>query len=144
MYVLNSFSHGVCMTLGKEQAVALYLTAGCVASFASYAHKVFTGLSGASLGAVSSIQLILHYNSTLIFFFKKKNKFFQSGAILGFLGYICTKYPDTQLQIMFLPMFQFSADSAIKVIMAIDICGCIFGWKFFDHAAHLGGAAFGM
>lgn len=69
---------------------------------------------------------------------------FQSGAILGILAYVCSKYPDTQLQIMFLPMFQFSAENAIKVIMAVDVCGCIFGWKFFDHAAHLGGAAFGM
>lgn len=118
MYVLNSFSNGVCMALGKEQAVALYLIAGCVASYASYMHKVFAGISGSSLGA--------------------------SGAILGILGYVCSKYPDTQLQIMFLPMFQFSAENAIKVIMAIDVCGCIFGWKFFDHAAHLGGAAFGI
>lgn len=58
MYVLNSFSNGVCMALGKEQAVALYLTAGCVASFASYMHKVVAGISGASLGAVSFMCLI--------------------------------------------------------------------------------------
>lgn len=43
------------MALGKEQAVALYLTAGCVASFASYIHKIVAGVSGASLGAVSFI-----------------------------------------------------------------------------------------
>lgn len=54
MYVLNSFSNGV-MALGKEQMLALYLSAGCVASFASYAHKVFAGVAGASLGAVNSI-----------------------------------------------------------------------------------------
>lgn len=70
--------------------------------------------------------------------------FVKSGAILGVLGYVCTRYPDTQLQIMFLPMFQFSAESAIKVIMAIDVVGCVMGWKFFDHAAHLGGALFGV
>lgn len=45
---------------------------------------------------------------------------------------------------MFLPMFQFSAESAIKVMMVIDIAGIFMGWKFFDHAAHLGGALFGM
>lgn len=53
MYVLNSFSNGVCMALGKEQTLALYLSAGVVASFASYIHKVYAGVSGASLGAVS-------------------------------------------------------------------------------------------
>lgn len=41
-------------------------------------------------------------------------------------------------------MFQFSAESAIKVMMVVDILGIIMGWKFFDHAAHLGGALFGM
>lgn len=53
MYVLNSFSNGVCNALGKEQTLALYLSAGCVASFASYVHKVFAGVGGSSLGAVS-------------------------------------------------------------------------------------------
>lgn len=45
---------------------------------------------------------------------------------------------------MFLPMFQFSAENAIIAIMAIDVLGVAFGWKFFDHAAHLGGALFGV
>lgn len=58
MYVLNSFSNGVCMALGKEQTLALYLSAGVVASFASYMHKVYTGVSGASLGAVSYTQAL--------------------------------------------------------------------------------------
>lgn len=73
-----------------------------------------------------------------------KNIFFQSGAILGILAYVCTRYPETELQIMFLPMFTFSAENAIKTIIVFDILGCILGWKFFDHAAHLGGALFGM
>lgn len=53
MYVLHSFSNGICLALGREQTLALYLTAGCVASFASYVQKYFIGISGASLGAVS-------------------------------------------------------------------------------------------
>jgi len=28
--------------------------------------------------------------------------------------------------------------------MALDVVGCILGWKYFDHAAHLGGALFGV
>jgi len=28
--------------------------------------------------------------------------------------------------------------------MTLDVVGCILGWKYFDHAAHLGGALFGM
>lgn len=33
---------------------------------------------------------------------------------------------------------------AIKVIMGLDLAGVILGWKFFDHAAHLGGASMGL
>lgn len=28
--------------------------------------------------------------------------------------------------------------------MTLDFTGCVLGWKYFDHAAHLGGALFGM
>lgn len=62
MYVLNSFSNGICTALGKEQTLALYLSAGCVASFASYIHKVFAGIGGASLGAVSKTCSVLDLN----------------------------------------------------------------------------------
>lgn len=53
MYVLHSFGNAICMSLGKEQTLAVYLSAGVVSSFASYVHKVFVGVGGVSLGAVS-------------------------------------------------------------------------------------------
>jgi membrane associated rhomboid family serine protease len=28
--------------------------------------------------------------------------------------------------------------------MSVDLAGVVLGWKFFDHAAHLGGGLFGM
>ncbi|XP_063700818.1 presenilins-associated rhomboid-like protein, mitochondrial [Culicoides brevitarsis] len=118
MYVLHSFSNGAVASLGAEQFLGVYLTGGVISSLASYMYKAAVMQPGLSLGA--------------------------SGAILTILAYICAKYPDTQLSIMFLPMFTFSAGSAIKVIMGLDLAGVILGWKFFDHAAHLGGAAFGL
>lgn len=45
---------------------------------------------------------------------------------------------------MFLPMFKFAAEDALIGIMLFDILGLALGWKMFDHAAHLGGALFGM
>lgn len=118
MYVLHSFSTAVVASLGKEQFLALYLSSGVIASFASHLYKVAYGLPGLSLGA--------------------------SGAIMGILGFVCTQYPDTRLAILFLPMFTFTAGTAIKVIMSLDFTGCLLGWKFLDHAAHLGGALFGI
>lgn len=63
---------------------------------------------------------------------------------MAVLGYICTQYEDSQLSILFLPMLTFKAGTAIKFILGIDVAGCVLGWKLFDHAAHLGGALFGM
>ncbi|KAJ2946454.1 hypothetical protein O0L34_g12497 [Tuta absoluta] len=118
MYVLYSFMPGAVAALGKEQFVAMYLSAGVVSSFASFLYKVAMNQPGLSLGA--------------------------SGAIMAVLSYVCVQYPDTKLSIIFLPMYTFAAGSAIKVIMGIDLAGVILGWKFFDHAAHLGGALFGI
>ncbi|KAL2727439.1 hypothetical protein V1477_016715 [Vespula maculifrons] len=118
MYVLHSFSTGIVASLGKEQFLALYLSSGVISSFASHFYKVVFGLPGLSVGA--------------------------SGAIMGVLGFVCTEYPDTRLAIFFLPMFTFTASMAIKVTMTLDFTGCVLGWKYFDHAAHLGGALFGM
>lgn len=118
MYVLHSFSTGAVASLGKEQFLGLYLSAGVISSFSSYLYKTLTKQPGLSLGA--------------------------SGAIMAILGYVCTQYPDTKLGIIFLPFLTFSAGSAIKVIVGLDLAGVLLGWRIFDHAAHLGGAACGI
>ncbi|OBS70585.1 hypothetical protein A6R68_00868 [Neotoma lepida] len=67
-----------------------------------------------------------------------------SGAIMTVLAAVCTKIPEGRLAIIFLPVFTFTAGNALKAIIAMDTAGMILGWKFFDHAAHLGGALFGI
>lgn len=32
----------------------------------------------------------------------------------------------------------------MKAVMGLDTLGCLMRWQRFDHAAHLGGALFGM
>ncbi|XP_034517871.1 presenilins-associated rhomboid-like protein, mitochondrial isoform X2 [Ailuropoda melanoleuca] len=91
---------------------------GVISNFVSYVCKVATGRYGPSLGA--------------------------SGAIMTVLAAVCTKIPEGRLAIIFLPMFTFTAGNALKAIIAMDTAGMILGWKFFDHAAHLGGALFGI
>ncbi|XP_061492347.1 presenilin-associated rhomboid-like protein, mitochondrial isoform X2 [Rhineura floridana] len=118
MYVLWSFSTTIVSLLGREQFMAVYLSAGVVSTFVSYVCKVATGRFGPSLGA--------------------------SGAIMTILAAVCTKMPEAKLAIIFLPMFTFTAGNALKAVIALDTAGLVLGWKFFDHAAHLGGALFGM
>ncbi|KAM4026600.1 presenilin-associated rhomboid-like protein, mitochondrial [Anomaloglossus baeobatrachus] len=118
MYVLWTFSSSTVSILGPEQFLALYMSAGVVSSLSSYVCKAATGRFGPSLGA--------------------------SGAIMTILALVCTKMPEAKLAIIFLPMFTFTAGNALKFILALDSTGLILGWKFFDHAAHLGGALFGI
>ncbi|XP_033005837.1 presenilins-associated rhomboid-like protein, mitochondrial [Lacerta agilis] len=118
MYVLWSFSTSIVSLLGREQFMAAYLSAGVFSTFVSYFCKTVTGRFGSSLGA--------------------------SGAIMMVLAAVCTKMPEARLAIIFLPMFTFTAGNALKAIIALDTAGLVLGWKFFDHAAHVGGALFGM
>ncbi|XP_034024891.1 LOW QUALITY PROTEIN: presenilins-associated rhomboid-like protein, mitochondrial [Thalassophryne amazonica] len=118
MYVLWSFSSSAVSMLGREQFMAVYLSAGVISTFVSYVCKTATGRFGPSLGA--------------------------SGAIMTVLAAVCTKMPEARLAIIFLPMFSFTAANALKVIVAMDTAGVVLGWRFFDHAAHLGGAVFGI
>ncbi|XP_030633181.1 presenilins-associated rhomboid-like protein, mitochondrial [Chanos chanos] len=118
MYVLWSFSSSIVSMLGREQFVAVYLSAGVISTFASYLWKTTTGRLGPSLGA--------------------------SGAIMSVLAAVCTKMPEAKLAVIFLPMYTFTAGNALKAIVAMDTAGLVLGWRLFDHAAHLGGALFGI
>ncbi|XP_063061532.1 presenilin-associated rhomboid-like protein, mitochondrial [Engraulis encrasicolus] len=118
MYVLWSFSTSIVSMLGKEQFLAVYMSAGAVSTMMSYVCKTASGRLGPSLGA--------------------------SGAIMTVLAAVCTKMPEAKLAIIFLPMYTFTAGNALKAIVAMDTAGLVLGWRLFDHAAHLGGALFGI
>jgi len=119
MYVLWSFTGTLIDHLmGPEQYVGFYLTAGVMASWAGYAHRALMKKPTFALGA--------------------------SGAILGILTYTCVRIPNAELSIVFLPFFTFSAQTALVGIIGIDLVGLLLGWRYLDHAAHLGGRIFGI
>ncbi|TKS79889.1 Presenilins-associated rhomboid-like protein, mitochondrial [Collichthys lucidus] len=84
MYVLWTFSSGIVSLLGREQFLAVYLSAGVISTMVSYMCKAASGRLYPSLGA------------------------------------------------------------ALKALIAIDTAGLVLGWRLFDHAAHIGGALFGV
>ncbi|XP_051554387.1 presenilins-associated rhomboid-like protein, mitochondrial [Myxocyprinus asiaticus] len=118
MYVLWTFSTSIVSLLGREQFLALYLSGGVISTFISYVLKTATGRLGPSLGA--------------------------SGAIMTVLAAVCTKIPEAKLGIILLPMVSITAGNALKALVTLDTAGLLLGWRFFDHAAHLGGALFGV
>ncbi|EYC25889.1 hypothetical protein Y032_0011g1443 [Ancylostoma ceylanicum] len=132
MYVVWSFTNvTVDKFLGPDQVLffswsniytlqfwAFFITAGVVSSFFGLAHKALARSPIRAVGA--------------------------SGAILGMLGYTCMKIPEARLKIVFVPGFDFSAQSAIIGILLFDLAGLLFRFRMFDHAAHLGGTLFGV
>ncbi|XP_071386932.1 presenilin-associated rhomboid-like protein A, mitochondrial isoform X2 [Centroberyx affinis] len=102
----------------REQFLAVYLSAGVISTMVSYMCKTATGRLHPSLGA--------------------------SGAVMAVLAAVCAKVPEAKLGIILLPMVTFTAGNALKALIAIDTAGLILGWRLFDHAAHLGGALFGV
>ena len=117
MFVLFSFARTAVAVLGSEQFVAVYSSAAVWASLVSLAFKVATKTSIPSVGA--------------------------SGAILAVFAMHCLFFPDSRIQIVFLPFLGMSAGYALPSMMAVDGLGILCKWRWLDHAAHLGGACFG-
>lgn len=115
MSCLYSFSDVATHLLGPEQLVGLFVSAGAVSSFTSLAHRLVTKSNVGSLGA--------------------------SGALFGVLAYICYTRPDYNLLLLFIPV---TAGTALTGLMLLDLVGVIARWRALDHAAHLGGALFGV
>uniref|UniRef100_A0A8C6GWI0 Presenilin-associated rhomboid-like protein, mitochondrial n=1 Tax=Mus spicilegus TaxID=10103 RepID=A0A8C6GWI0_MUSSI len=61
--------------------------------------------------------------------------YLSAGVISNFVSYVCKVATGR---------YGPSLGAALKAIIAMDTAGMILGWKFFDHAAHLGGALFGI
>lgn len=117
MFVLFSFAQSGVAVLGKEQFLALYLSAGVFSSLVSMGYKVLTKTAIASVGA--------------------------SGAILAVFGLHCLFFPESRIQVVFLPFLGTSAAYALPGMALMDATGLLLKWRWLDHAAHLGGAAFG-
>lgn len=85
-----------------------------------------------------------------------------SGAIYGTVTLTALAFPDTEIALLFPPTFPIPIQWGVGGIIALDLLGALRGWRyvtgsvswaqprtahdqhrFFDHYAHLGGAAFG-
>jgi membrane associated rhomboid family serine protease len=117
-YVLWSFApYMINNLLGNEQFWAVYLAGGMFASLASTINQTLTSKFHPSLGA--------------------------SGAIYTLVALLTMAAPHTKINLFFvLPLELWQGMSAMVLF---DIIGLFFYKRFpLDHAAHLGGAAFGL
>ncbi|OCH85110.1 hypothetical protein OBBRIDRAFT_763385 [Obba rivulosa] len=66
-----------------------------------------------------------------------------SGAVYSAFVYTAFAYPDTHISLIFLPNFPIPIAWGATGMVMVDLLGAMRGWRFLDHFAHLGGAAFG-
>ncbi|KAI9100632.1 hypothetical protein DFS34DRAFT_592514 [Phlyctochytrium arcticum] len=101
-----------------EEMTAVYLSAAVLASFASH--------------------LLSSFNIR-----KAKPSLGASGAVWAIIAGMATILPQLPVSIIFIPGMRFTMGDLVPFLVGVDVAGLACGWQFFDHAAHLGGAAFG-
>ncbi|WFD33844.1 rhomboid protease [Malassezia cuniculi] len=67
-----------------------------------------------------------------------------SGAVYAALVLTALAFPDASVSLVFLPMTAMPIQWGVAGMVAMDVVGLVRGWRTFDHAAHLGGAFFGI
>jgi len=66
-----------------------------------------------------------------------------SGGVFAVFTVATLANPDTQVALIFVPFVPIAAKYVLMGAVGLDICGLLAGWRYFGHAAHLGGVAFG-
>lgn len=67
-----------------------------------------------------------------------------AGSIYGCFAITALAFPDAKVSLIFLPFVPFSIGLGFGSMVALDVTGLLLGWRMFDHAAHLGGAVWGI
>ncbi|KAG6898321.1 hypothetical protein C0992_011913 [Termitomyces sp. T32_za158] len=66
-----------------------------------------------------------------------------SGAIYASVTLTALAFPDSQVSLIIPPSYPIDIQTGVGALVLLDMIGAARGWRFFDHWAHLGGAAFG-
>ena len=116
------FLSGSILRYNLNNALALYLSAGVASSF-------FSTVVRNVLPALRERTMVPSLGA--------------SGAVWSLISFVGCQYPEAKMSIIFLPMFALPAYQMVIGLAAVDVLGVALGWRFFDHAAHLGGLACG-
>ncbi|GAA5849720.1 hypothetical protein JCM8547_000542 [Rhodosporidiobolus lusitaniae] len=117
----------------RYEFLAFFVTAGLASSFAS--HFWFSRIVAGRLLRQHASPAVIR--STLL------PSLGASGAVYGCVAMTALAFPETSVSLIFLPFFPIPIGAATGAMVAMDLTGLIAGWRMFDHAAHLAGAAAG-
>lgn len=118
MFILYNVAETMVPEMGKDSFLGAYLFCAVASGFCSLTYQLSRGHYTGSVGA--------------------------SGAILGLLGMVMYTHPEYNFYIIFLPFLAIPARVLMASLITMDLIGVIQGWRFFDHAGHLGGMLSGL
>ncbi|KAG5638563.1 hypothetical protein H0H81_011909 [Sphagnurus paluster] len=67
-----------------------------------------------------------------------------SGAVYGAVTMTALAFPESEVALFIPPSFPINIQYGVGGLLLLDVIGAMRGWRYFDHWAHLGGAAFGI
>ncbi|KAF5383564.1 hypothetical protein D9615_003761 [Tricholomella constricta] len=67
-----------------------------------------------------------------------------SGAVYGAVTLTALAFPESQVALFIPPSYPINIQYGVGGLLLLDMIGVLRGWRYFDHWAHLGGAAFGV
>jgi len=67
-----------------------------------------------------------------------------SGAVYAAVTMTALAFPESQVALFIPPSYPISIQWGVGGLVALDMIGILRGWRYLDHWAHLGGAAFGV
>ncbi|GAA5838017.1 hypothetical protein JCM9279_004104 [Rhodotorula babjevae] len=116
----------------KYEYLALFVSAGLVSGVASHVwfSRVIAGRLLRQYGAKATREAIVPSLGA-------------SGAVYALVTLTALSFPQTSIALIFLPFFPLPIGLATAGLLAVDLVGLFRGWRAFDHAAHLAGAASG-
>ncbi|KAJ7115928.1 hypothetical protein C8R44DRAFT_832752 [Mycena epipterygia] len=66
-----------------------------------------------------------------------------TGALYALMTLTALGFPNAEIALFYPPNYSVPVQWGVTGFLLLDVLGIFRGWKFFDHFAHLGGAAFG-
>jgi len=66
-----------------------------------------------------------------------------SGAVYGAVTMTALAFPESEVALFIPPSYPINIQYGVGGLLLLDVIGALRGWRYFDHWAHIGGAAFG-
>lgn len=127
------------------QFLGFFICAGLLSSLVSRAHFSLRFLR--TRMAASSIHqsgASWHQINTALRAMAGSGSLGSSGSLYGILALTALVHPDSRIGILFVPGFTMRMQDGFFTMLCIDVLGILAGWRWLDHAGHLGGALFGF